>query len=295
MSIVFSGSPTSSSSVSSTSSSSSVSCPSGWVCSSSSSSSSTPSGITDVTYAGVDLAGNKRVNGSAIDIGPYEYGSVAILKINSFTATADKQLANDYYGYGYPAFYANTIITFDVDYTIDSNRTLSSIEYDYGDGKGYETSNTHVYTSTYYHNYYSVRVKVVDSEGDYSTQSMSINIQPLPFEEMTLEQKIRSLTSDTTKIDSIITDINNGHTIDVTLKKEDIDALPSGWSIVGVPSQITDFSLFASARTVWAYDNGTKTWSAYSAQTYLAQIIQDSSIQTLTIIPAKRGVWVEMP
>ena len=239
-----------------------------------------------------DMAGNQRVN-NIIDIGPYEYGATLLLTINSLTASADKQPSSSYNNH--PSFYYDTTITFNVDYTLDTNNSVDTVEYDYGDDSGYTTSNTHVYHSQYGSSYYTVTVKVTDSTGAYSTKELKIHLQQLPFDEMTLEQKIRSLTSDKTKIDSIIAAINAGEVVDTTLKKEDIDALPSGWNMVGVSTLTTDFSIFASVRTVWLYNNSSATWSAYSPQAYLAQLIKDSGMQTLTSIPAKSGIWVEMP
>lgn len=76
------------------------------------------------------------------------------------------------------------------------------------------------------------------------------------------------------------------------LTASDIDALSSGWNLVGTQYTITDLSIFDNAKIIWIY-NPTDLWGAYTSDTTLkAQIISNDSIQLIDAIPAHSGIWV---
>ena len=71
---------------------------------------------------------------------------------------------------------------------------------------------------------------------------------------------------------------------------EYINNLDTGWTLTGTAKNITDLTVFESAKTVWIYSNGS--WSAYSSNQTTQQAIKDANINILTSISANSGIWV---
>jgi len=81
---------------------------------------------------------------------------------------------------------------------------------------------------------------------------------------------------------------------DIELTTASVSALPTGWTLVSTAFAITDFSIFDSATIVWVFNNSTSSWSAYSSDAAMSQkIVNNTTVSTLTSIPAGSGVWVQ--
>jgi len=184
-------------------------------------------------------------------------------------------------------------LTFNVDYNLSEGRSIKTIEYNYGDSNTWTTSNTHIYTKA---GKYTIKVKITDNKGEFSVKSTDITIAGIPFDEMTLKQQIASLTSDQNKIKSMMANINklkssSGNTITAS----DINALQSGWNLIGTITPIDNLSIFNNAKIIWVYDSNSKSWSAYSSNTETMKAINNTGINAITSIPANSGIWVFMP
>lgn len=257
--------------------------------------------VTGVTLPTTDLDENARVVGGNIDIGPYEF-STTRPTINSliYTGTATEQ--NE--------------LTFDTSYTLTDGRTISSITYDFLNDGSYVSLNTHTFNTA---GTYTVKVKVTDDTGEFSSRSLSVTITPLAFSDMTDEQKlvkaidpqyydaitaIIASKQDSSHASGVTVGENNVvlapssynlvtvSDIELTISK--ISALPTGWTLTSTPFEITDLSIFDSATVVWVYNNNTSAWMAYSSDATMRQnIIDNVDISLLTTIPAGSGVWVQ--
>jgi len=129
------------------------------------------SNAVDIPY--VDFDGNARVSGGDIDIGPFELAKTRpVLYDFNYTGNATE---------------FNTL-TFSVSYTLEGNRTMSDISYDYTNSGSWTSDNTHTFNTE---GTYTVKVKVTDDTGEFSTRSLSVTIAPLAFSAMTDEQKIK--------------------------------------------------------------------------------------------------------
>jgi len=147
-----------------------------------------PSGLIDagttaiegLTLPATDLDENARVVGSSIDIGPYEF-STTKPTINSFTYTGAAKELNQ--------------LTFSVDYIFDGTRTLDNITYDYTNDGSWTADSTHTFDTA---GTYVVNIKVTDSEGEFSTTSLTVTIA-----QITLADKLLTILSQS-DIDSIL-------------------------------------------------------------------------------------------
>ncbi|MGM0519095.1 MAG: PKD domain-containing protein [Campylobacterota bacterium] len=253
--------------------------------------------INGLNFPDTDFEGNERIISTSIDIGPYEF-TFSKPTINTFTYSGTaKELSQ---------------LTFNIEYTLESGRTISKIEYDYSNDATWTTTNTHTFNTA---GTYTVNVKVTDSEGEFSVKSLDIIVAELAFADMTDEQKLVKAI-DPQYYSEIMAIINGGSTLsyedgkqyvqdnpsefslveagNILVTEEDIDAIPTGWSLLGSPSEITDLSIFANAKMVWTFDETMQQWSAYSPEIAVQNDIDNStSINTLHTIPKKRGFWVK--
>ena len=128
--------------------------------------------IEGISYPIADIDGYSRVSGGSIDIGPYEFSTIRPT-INSvtFTGTAKEQ----------------SELTFTTYYTLADGRDITDVSYDFLNDGSYTPINTYTYNAV---GTYTISVKVIDSEGEFSTTSTSVTIAELPFNEMTYEQKL---------------------------------------------------------------------------------------------------------
>lgn len=69
-----------------------------------------------------------------------------------------------------------------------------------------------------------------------------------------------------------------------------LDSLPSGWTLSGTNSSISDLKIFDNVQVIWIYNN--KEWNAYSPNLSMSQNIQNSNIDIITTIPQNSGVWI---
>ena len=143
-----------------------------------------------ITLPDTDLGGNARLVGGAVDIGPYEF-STTKPTINSFTYSGTAKELNE--------------LTFSVDYNLTDGRSISEVAYDYANDGAYGTVETYTFDTA---GTYTVNVKVTDSAGEFSTTSLNIIVVPLPFAEMTDEQKLVKAI-DSIYYDDIIAIINS--------------------------------------------------------------------------------------
>ena len=89
-----------------------------------------------------------------------------------------------------------------------------------------------------------------------------------------------------------LTESNSSTISDIGLKKEKIDSLQSGWTLLGSSFDIGDLSIFSSAKIVWIYNSTNSTWMAYSPNESTKQEIEDAGYTIFTNIPKDSGIWV---
>lgn len=255
--------------------------------------------LDDITLPSTDLDGNSRLSGGGIDIGPYEF-STTRPTIVSFTYTgAAKELSE---------------LTFDLEYTLaDDGRILNNIVYDYSNDGTWSVENTNTFDTA---GAYTVNAKIIDSKGEFTLTTLTINIA-----EISLEDKLLTYLSvfDTERILPIINaDIANkisvatstgiaagkqlvqddpsayGINVVAPLSNAKIQSLSEGWEMISVPSKIEDMTIFDDAKIVWYFNNESQTWSAYSSNSTIIEELQDQGIAILTVIEAGSGIWLEM-
>jgi len=78
--------------------------------------------------------------------------------------------------------------------------------------------------------------------------------------------------------------------VEQTFTKSFVDSLDTGWSLSGTCENITDLSIFANVKTVWAWNGAS--WSIYSPIDAVKELIKKYSISQLTGISAKSGFWI---
>jgi hypothetical protein len=247
--------------------------------------------VDKVNYFTQDYAKNTRKSGAKVDIGIYEYTTTKPT-INSITYSGTTQEYRD--------------VTFKVDYNLSKDRTIGSVEYDYNDDGTFVVSDTHKFEDA---KTYKVNVKVTDSSGEFSVASTRVIIAELPYSKMSYEEKLKETIDEQhykDMVDLIDKKIVSAKTYvlehpsefslvkktDVEFTSKSIDALVSGWTLTSTPFEIRDLSVFDGVKSVWVYD-GSK-WSAYSSDSEISKkIISSSEVDTLKVIPAKSGIWIQ--
>jgi len=256
--------------------------------------------ISDLTLPETDLNGNVRISGNTIDIGPYEFSSTKPT-ISSFTYSGTAKELSE--------------LTFSVDYTLSENRTISEVSYDYTNDGSWITSDTYTFSTA---GTYTVNAKIIDSEGEYSTTSITIEIAALTFDDMTEEQKLQTAidpeyydaimaiiesqkeSAHTSGYESGISDgkgmvladpASFGIEVVTPLSTTDVINLDTGWNMVAIPTEITDMNVFNDANIVWYYKDST--WYAFSSDAITASALEAADVSTLTTLPANSAVWVE--
>ena len=270
------------------------------------------------SYSTVRITTSAFTNNKA-SLGDSFYSSSTDIAITNSIFSFNSGISINSFNYAGVAKELNQL-TFSVDYTLTESQTISEVAYDYTNSGTYTTIDTHTFNTV---GTYTVKVKVTDSEGAFSTSSLRLTIAPLAFTDMTDEQKLVKAI-DPTYYDTIVAIIEakettantSGYTLglydgkqyvqdNVTefglVEKSTIEItsahvanLSTGWTLVSTPFAITDLSVFDSASVVWVYNNTTASWSAYSSNATTKQkIIDNSSVSLLTSIPAGSGVWVQ--
>jgi hypothetical protein len=253
------------------------------------------SSIEGVALPTIDIEGNSRIMGSSIDIGPYEYyfSSKPTINLISFSGNAE----------------ANTPLTFSVNYLLPEGRSLTEIAYDFNNDGNFTTTNTYTFSSD---GAYTVTARVTDNTGSFSTKTKTVLITAdSSFETMSNEQKLVQAI-DPQYYDAILEIISNKEDTAQAVGKQyvqdnlaefglvteasthitssDIDALVSGWTLIGTKSTITDLTIFNSANLVWIYLNGK--WELYTPNTSINDVLTSLGYQSITTIPEKSGIWV---
>jgi predicted outer membrane repeat protein len=138
-------------------------------------------GINDINNIGAvenqffpetDMDGNYRISGATIDIGPYELSDTRPT-INTVTYSGVSKEQSE--------------LTFTADYILADGRYVNDVSYDFMNDGNYTSLNIYTYNTA---GTYTVGVKVTDSEGEFSTNTTTVTIAELPFNEMTYEQKL---------------------------------------------------------------------------------------------------------
>ena len=161
-----------------------------------------------------DRDGNRRVAGSGVDIGAYEYGSTnAIPQIN------DINISGSLYDY--------QMLDIIVGYVIDDNRTLDSILYDYESKGNYTSVSSHAYPKA---GSYTLTVKVTDDVGDYTIATKRILIAQTPFDQLDDDAKLKLV-------------VNPAHYADIVsmIQEQNIAYYSSG--IDYVKTNLTEYNL----------------------------------------------------
>ncbi|APW65940.1 MULTISPECIES: PKD domain-containing protein [Arcobacteraceae] len=215
-----------------------------------------------------DLDGKARIVGASIDIGPYEF-STTRPTINSFTYTGNTQELNE--------------LTFTTNYTLTDGRYINSVSYDFENNETWTTSNTHTYNTA---GTYTVKVKITDSEGEFSIQSKEIIITELDFASMTNEQKlIKAIDSQYyDEIIAIISDKESTSTSSgITTGENNVTSDPSSYNLI---TKAQSDSLVSLSQTS-GYNDGLIAGKQY-AQDNLAEFnlvtttTRDADVQAAT-------------
>ena len=143
-----------------------------------------------------DIDGNARIADGYIDIGPYEYSSTRP-SINTFSYVGDLKEKSE--------------INFSVDYTIEQDgRSLDKVQYDYSNDGSWTIVDSYTFSSA---GSYLINVKVIDTKGEFSIVTLNLDIEQIPFVEMSDEQKLVTAISveHYEEIMSIISDQNSNH------------------------------------------------------------------------------------
>lgn len=172
-------------------------------------------GVFSELAGSFDFHGNSRISGGAIDIGPFEFSS-SRPTINSFTYSGTAQEFNE--------------LTFLTGYTLSNGRDVNEVLYDYLNDGNYTSVNTYNYSKA---GSYKVGVKVQDSEGEFSTSTITIYVAELPYSDMTYKQKLIKAISPE-YYDDLISEI----------ALENISHFENG--IQHVKDNLDDFELFSS-------------------------------------------------
>lgn len=117
-----------------------------------------------------DKSDAKRIINSIVDLGVFELSSTKPNIDNITYSGLAKQFEQ---------------LTFSIDYTLGATRGVQEVLYDF-EGS-YTLENTYTYNTA---GPKTVKVKLTDNEGEFTTLTLSLNIAPLAYEEMTFEQKI---------------------------------------------------------------------------------------------------------
>lgn len=206
-----------------------------------------------------------RISGGTIDMGPYEVTAAPEIIINSktikvlqsitliFTSTLSEGAKIDqlYIDNG-----NGTLVT-------QSNTTLTSFNVEF-DTSGSKT----------------VRVKVVDSNGLETTQSLTLNVL-----DMTMNEAIeygKQLCKNSPSSCGI-----EGKN---PLTQNEVEKLSSGWHLLGSRGEIRDMSLFNSAQVLWTFQNGTM--KAYSPSATTMNALRSDNVQTFSTLEEADAVWL---
>jgi hypothetical protein len=265
-----------------------------------------------------DIFGNSRIAGSAVDIGPMEYGSSLTLpQIDTFSllTNSPKNLQD---------------LTFSAIYTLFGERTLGSLSFD--DGSGTFMSIELDQNGQFQHRYIepgnkNIRLKIVDSMGEENISSINITINAQSISDViSLTKDACQASPDDCNIDAssfydtgyaaamtecaqnpsscgVNTEAYITQGKDICIQdpsacgiRADFDytQLPSnssaGWKLLGTSEPILTMNQFSDVKVVWAQKNAT--WYAYSPDTSIASALSQKGIPTLTSINAYSGFWV---
>ncbi len=241
-----------------------------------------------------DYNGNSRIAGGSMDIGPYEY-TTTIPTISQITYTGELKEYSE--------------IFLNAQYQLTPNRSLSTIEYKFSETGDWGSSPNHTFSEKGIYTFY---VRVTDSDGEFSTGSIILDAQELPFSEMTDDQKIESsikpenFTAIMNIISSRVNEAENQGILsvienptyynlvsndDLSLNSNAINDLPSGWSLVSTPFEVTNLNMFTGAQIIWIYTSNE--WQGWSSNTgKLNDIASSECCSTISSIPAGSGIWI---
>jgi hypothetical protein len=118
------------------------------------------------------------------------------------------------------------LLTFAVDYNLSDGRTLDSILYNF-DGSFSEDNNYSYYTS----GQKAISVKVTDDQNESTQRSINIDIEEVPYEQMTLDQKIKFFVPR-----------NNLEDVQNEIETCKSDANASGWSDGNITGYTSGYS-----------------------------------------------------
>lgn len=246
-----------------------------------------------------DYEGNPRTLGT-IDIGQIEYDVDTSPQITNMTYQGNAKVYNE------------LTITFDIQPF--SDRILSNVYFNAGDGIYYEIYQNQEQVTFGSAGDYTLYVKAIDSEGEETIRGLNITIaefttdeafqyvqdNPAVFSLVTFSDRDANVAAATTM--GITAGENNvinnpvayGLHIVVGLSKDGIAQLPSGWKMISVPKDLTDLSIFDDAKIVWFFNNDTQAWAGYSSNSNVMKQMKDKNIDIITKLSAGDGIFIEM-
>lgn len=285
--------------------------------------------IEGVVFPNTDLDGHSRISGGSIDIGPYEYNSTRPT-INSVTYTGvAKEQSELEFTTNYTLADGREIAEVSYDFLNDGNYTsLNTFIFNTAgtfnvgvkvtDSEGeFSTTTTTVTIAellfsemTYEQKlikaispeYYELLIPEINSEKSESFSSGKQYVQD-NLSEFSLVTEAAQATAVKAAITTGIADgennvINNpiayGLNIVVSLSKDGIAQLPSGWKMISIPEDVTDLSVFDDAKIVWFFNNETQAWAGYSSNSNVMQQMKDKNIDIITKLSAGDGIFIEM-
>ncbi len=108
------------------------------------------------------------------------------------------------------------------------------------------------------------------------------------------ETNTTATTPTTTETNNTTTSSTSSATISTSLAqlKTYINSLPAnGNYLVGFGGEITDLSVFSSAKVVWIHVNGI--WKGYSPYAKIRTMLINSNVEVFTKVPEFTGFWVQ--
>ena len=188
----------------------------------------------------------------------------------------------------------------------DEDGYITAYSIDFGDNTTPDTTSavSHTYAAA---GTYTITTVVTDNDGLTTTLKQAVIASPLSSGTSTgangqdSTQTPYTLTQD--DLDSALAEkvtacqnnpsscgITVSHDVSLDISATKVEALSTGWHLVGSTIAITDMRMFNSAQAVWI-SNGT-TWKAYSPNTAIAAEIASKGVDTFSTIAASSGFWI---
>jgi len=231
-----------------------------------------------VEYLKRDYFGNERIVNGKIDIGASEYGATAV-------SEEEPNINIEFIG-DQKVYYPIT-----VNFTIETPNTISELYID--KGNGYESIATTLRTLTLTFDTageYTIKVKVVDENGNVGEFTKSITIYDLTTQEAIEYGKL--LCQKDPQSCGISQDLSPYQDI---LENSKLTDTTSGWRLLGANRDLSVSEIFSKNPNIsimWIYRDDK--WQAIGADSIINEIITDKGILLIDEIENGDGFWINV-